>query len=72
MAVIDDLTANVAKLQTADESIIQLLQNVKAKLDAALANPSNIDIAALQALSDTLGTEADKVATAVTANTPAA
>jgi len=71
MAVLDDLTANVTKITNEDDAIIQLLVNVKAKLDAALANPSNIDVAALQALSTTLGTESDKVAAAVVANTPA-
>jgi hypothetical protein len=72
MAILDDLTANVTKITSEDDAIIQLLVNVKAKLDAALANPSNVDVAALQALSTTLGNESDKVAAAVVANTQAA
>lgn len=72
MSVLDDLTANVTKVTQADDAIIALLGNVKAKLDAALANPGGVDVAALQALSATLGSEADKVAAATVANTPAA
>jgi len=69
MAVLDDITANVAKITSEDDAIIQLLDNVKAKLDAALAQPT-VDVAALKALSDTLGSESDKVAAAVLKDTP--
>lgn len=66
-AVLDALTANVTRVNTVADSAIVLLQNLKAQLDAAGTDP-----VALQALSDSLGTEADKISAAVTANTPAA
>lgn len=72
MAVLDDLTANVTKITQEDDAIIQLLSNIKAKLDAALAAGGGVDVAALKKLSDSLGSEADKVAASVLANTPAA
>lgn len=66
---LDALKAAVAHNTDVEESAIALLQGLKAKLDAAIAAG---DPAALQALSDTLGAETDKLAAAVTANTPAA
>lgn len=69
MAALDDLKAAVAKNTDVTESAIVLLQGLKAKLDEAIASD---DPAALQALSDQLGTETQKLADAVTANTPAA
>ncbi len=69
MAELDDLKAAVAKETEVDESAIVLLQGLKAKLDAAIAAG---DPAALKALSDSLGTESQKLADAVAANTPAA
>jgi hypothetical protein len=69
MAELDDLKAAVARETEVDESAIVLLNGLKAKLDAAIAAG---DPAALKALSDSLGTESQKLADAVTANTPAA
>lgn len=63
------LTATVATNTTVTDSAITLLTGLKGQLDAAIAagNP-----AALQALSDSLGSETQKLAAAVAANTPAA
>ncbi len=69
MAELDDLKAAVARETEVDESAIILLNGLKAKLDAAIAAG---DPAALKALSDSLGTESQKLADAVSANTPAA
>ena len=63
------LQAAVKKNTDAEESAITLLQGLKAALDAAIASG---DPAALAALSTTIGAETDKLAAAVTANTPAA
>lgn len=59
----DQVTASV----TVQESAITLLNGLKAALDAAGTDP-----AALAALSASLGTEQQKLADAITANTPAA
>ena len=69
MAELDDLKAAVARETEVDESAIVLLNGLKAKLDAAIAAG---DPAALKALSDSLGAESQKLADAVSANTPAA
>jgi hypothetical protein len=61
------LQASVARVKTVEDSAIALLQGLKAQLDAAIASG---DPAALQALSDALGTDSDALAAAVTANTP--
>lgn len=66
-AELDALTANVTRITTVADSAIALLQNIKARLDAAGTDP-----AALTALSTSLGTESDKLAQAITDNTPAA
>lgn len=65
---LDDLTAAVQKDTEVDQSAITLLNGLKAKLDAAIASG---DPAALKALSDQLGSNADSLAAAVVANTPA-
>lgn len=65
---LDDLTAAVQKDTEVDQSAITLLNGLKAKLDAAIASG---DPAALKALSDQLGTNAQSLADAVVANTPA-
>lgn len=70
MAILDDLVAKVAKLKTVDDSVVALLDGLKAKLDAAIA--AGNDPAQLQALSDALGAETDRLSTAVTTDTPAA
>ena len=67
MSVLDDLKAKVSANTTVIESAITLLQGLKAKLDEAIASG---DPAALQALSDELGTEGTKLADAIVANTP--
>jgi hypothetical protein len=64
---LDTLTAGVARNTDAIESAITLIQNIKALLDAAGTDPAK-----LAALSATLGSEDDKLAAAVAANTPAA
>ena len=69
MAALDDLKTAVARETEVDESAIVLLNGLKAKLDAAIASGNPAD---LKALSDSLGTESQKLADAVTANTPAA
>jgi len=66
---LDALKAQVARNTEVEESAILLLNGLKEKLDAAIAAG---DPAALQALSDALGAETDKLAAAVAANTPAA
>lgn len=70
--VLDDLTKNVTAITNAAESAITLLGNIKTKLDEAIAANNNGDATALQALSDTLGTETQHLTDAITANTPAA
>lgn len=66
---LDALKAAVQRNTDAEESAIVLLKGLKDKLDAAIAAG---DPTALQALSDAIGAEADKLGAAVTANTPAA
>lgn len=66
MDSLQTLTAQVTKNTIVTDSAIVLLDGLKSRLDAAIA--AN-DPAALQALSDSLGTETDKLAAAVTANT---
>ena len=61
------LQAGVARNTDVVESALTLIQNIKTALDAAIA--SN-DPAALTALSTALGSEDDKLAAAVAANTP--
>jgi len=70
---IDALNAKVAALETVEDSAVALLQGLKAQLDAALAlgDPASI-VAAVQAVSDKVGADTQKLADAVTANTPAA
>lgn len=65
---LDDLKAAVAKDTEVDQSAITLLNGLKQKLDAAIASGNPAD---LKALSDQLGSNAQGLADAVTANTPA-
>ena len=67
---LDALTAAVARNTDVTESAITLLNGLKQKLDELIAAGS--DPAALQALADSLGAETQKLADAVTVNTPAA
>ncbi len=69
MAALDELVAKVAANGDAVNSAVVLLQDVKAKLDEAIA--AN-DPAKLQELSDALGAQTQKLADAIVANTPAA
>lgn len=69
MSALSDLQDKVAANTTVTESAITLLAGLKAELDAAIASG---DPAALTALSATLGAETQKLADAVTANTPSA
>lgn len=64
---LDTLVEKVSAIETVGDSAITLLNGLKAKLDEAIA--SN-DPAALQALSDRIGAQADELALAVAANTP--
>lgn len=68
MSALDDLEAKVTAQETVEDSAITLLQTIKAELDAAIAAG---DTARIQALSDKIGSDTQKLADAVTANTPA-
>ena len=68
-ATLDDLLTKVAAEKTVDDSIIALLVDVKAKLDAAIASG---DLTKIQAIADALDAEQQKIVAAVVANTPAA
>lgn len=70
MAQLDDVIAKVSSLGTVEDSVIALLTDIKAKLDAAIANGA--DPAKLQALSDAIDAQTQKLSDAVVANTPAA
>jgi methyl-accepting chemotaxis protein len=65
-AELDKLTTDVQHTTDVEESAVTLLQGLSAQI-AELKN----DPAKLQALSDSLNSEADKLAAAVVANTPA-
>lgn len=66
MATLDDLVAQVNDLGTVEDGVVALLTDIKARLDAAGADPAK-----LQALSDALAAQKQKLADAVSANTPA-
>ena len=68
MATLDDIKTAVAAEQTVEASAITLLTSLHDQLAAALA--AN-DPAALQAIVDSINTQASALAAAVTANTPA-
>lgn len=61
-----EITATVTRTEDAEKSAVLLLQDLKAKLDAAGTDP-----VALKALSDSLGSSTDALAAAIVANTPA-
>lgn len=65
---LDDIVTKVEQESTVEDSIIVLLTNVNQELKDALA--AN-DPAKIQAISDDLDNNINKMATAVTANTPA-
>ena len=66
MPILDDIVAKVTDLGTVEDSVIALLTDIKARLDAAIAAG---DPAKLQALSDALDAQKAKLAAAVAANT---
>lgn len=68
MAKLDNITAEVAATRGAEASAAVLLGQLKDRLDAALAAQGEDDGAALQALSDDLGTSRSALAAAVAAN----
>lgn len=63
---LDNLTAEVERSKTVDDSITALLNGIAAQLAAIKNDPAKI-----QALSDSLKSNNDEIAAAVTANTPA-
>lgn len=67
MTAIDDLAAKVAAEGDAVDSVITLLQGLKAQLDAAGTDPAK-----LTQLSADIDQQTAKLASAVTANTPTA
>lgn len=66
---LDNLETEVQENNDAVQSAITLLNGLKAALDAAIASG---DMTRVQALSDTLSSQTDALAAAVTANTPSA
>ena len=70
MALLDDIISKVSALTTVDDSVVALLTDLKTKLDAAIA--AGGDPAKLQAISDALGAQTQRLSDAVTVNTPAA
>lgn len=67
MADLTTLEQEVAENKTVTESAVTLLKGLKAALDAAGTDPAK-----LKALSDSLSTQTDDLAAAVSENTPAA
>ena len=67
MSNLDILTAQVTENISVEQSAIQLLANLSAALIAAKNNP-----VAVQALADQLKSSDQALASAITANTPAA
>lgn len=65
MADLSQLQSDVAAQNTVVQSVVTLLQGLKAKLDAAGTDP-----VALKALSDQLEANTKALSDAVTANTP--
>lgn len=65
--LLDTLVARVAEIETVGDSAILLLQELKTKLDEAIASE---DRDALVALSDRLGAQTQELAEAIVANTP--
>lgn len=69
MATIQDVQAAVAAQTTVDTSVVTLLQNITAQLQAAQASG---DPAALDAVVASIQTNTQVLSNAVTANTPVA
>jgi chemotaxis protein histidine kinase CheA len=70
---LNDLQAKVTNEETVEASAVTLLQGLKSSLDAALATQGDADAikAAVQAISDKIGTDTDTLSAAVAENTPA-
>ncbi len=66
-AILDRLTADVANLTSVDESAIALLNGLAQQIRDLAGDP-----AALAALADSIEAQNTSLASAVTANTPAA
>jgi len=64
----DGLVQKVTDMEVVQDGVVVLLTTLKADLDTALANS---DLPAIQALSDRIGADTQKLADAVAANTPA-
>jgi hypothetical protein len=71
MSALDDLKAEVAATVSVEQSAITLIQGIALQLQDALAASANPD-PALVDLTTQLKTNADALAAAITANTPAA
>lgn len=67
MAQIDDLEAELARNTSVDESVLALITNLLAQIEAAKTDPARI-----QAVIDKFRANDDSLAAAVAANTPAA
>ena len=68
MATLDDVVTAVADEGTVVDSVVTLLTDLKAKLDAAIATGDPVKI---QAVVDAIAAQKQKLADAVVANTPA-
>jgi hypothetical protein len=68
MATLADIQAAVAAEKTVEDSVLALLSGLAQQLKDAIANN---DPAAMQAVVDSLNSNASAMAAAVTANTPA-
>ena len=72
MALLDDLTAEVARNTQVDESAKVLIAGLAQKIqDLINASAGSVDPAALQGLVDSLKADNDALSAAVVANTPA-
>jgi predicted transcriptional regulator len=69
MSALDDLAAQVEKNTSLEASAVTLIQGIATQLKEALARNDN---AAITALTQQLATNAEALAAAVSANTPAA
>ena len=73
MATIDEVLVGVTELDTLEDSLIALVQNIKAQLDALLANqgiPAEVQ-AKIDAVFAQVEANKTQVSEAVIANTPA-
>jgi len=69
--------AAIEKLKTVKASVVELLNSLSASLATAIQNLADAgnspeELAELQGIADGINTEADEIAAAVLANTPAA